>query len=135
MALVSISEAAKLVGRDRKTLYRAVAEGRLSVSQNATGARQVDISELARVFGDFPVARHSGATVAMPQDATPNATDATDATASLKTKIAALEAENAQLRERIEDKDKHIEDMRHTVRLLEHNPSKKKARWWPWSRG
>lgn len=132
MALVSISEAAKLVGRDRKTLYRAVAEGRLSVSQNATGARQVDIAELARVFGDFPVACHSGATVAMSQDATPNATDAT---ASLKAKIAALEAENAQLRERIEDKDKHIDDMRHTVRLLEHHPSKKNARWWPWSRG
>lgn len=130
MALVSISEAAKLVGRDRKTLYRAVAEGRLSVSQNATGARQVDIAELARVFGKFPVARHSGATVAMPQDETPNATDAT---ATLKAKIAALEAENTQLRERIEDKDKHIEDMRHTVRLLEHQ-SPRKGRWWPWSR-
>lgn len=128
MALVSISEAAKLVGRDRKTLYRAAAEGRLSVSQNATGSRQVDIAELARVFGDFNVARDNGATAAMPQDETPNAT------AALKAKIAALEAENTQLRERIEDKDRHIEDMRHTVRLLEHqNP--KKGRWWPWSTG
>lgn len=132
MTQVSISEAARLVGRDRKTLYRAINEGRLSVSHNAAGARQVDIAELSRVFGTFPMSRHSGDTVATPQDATPNATDAT---ASLKTKIAALEAENAQLRERIEDKDKHIEDMRHTVRLLEHHPSKKKARWWPWSRG
>jgi len=129
MALVSISEAAKLVGRDRKTLYRAVAEGRLSVSQNTTGARQVDISELARVFGEFPVARHRGSTMAMPQDKTPNATDVT---ASLKAKIAALEAENTQLRERIEDKDKHIEDMRNTVRLLEHHQPQKKRSWWPW---
>lgn len=132
MALVSISEAAKLVGRDRRTLYRAVAEGRLSVSQDVTGARQVDISELARVFGNFAVTCHSDATVTMSQDATPNVTDVT---ASLKAKIAALEAENTQLRERIEDKDKHIEDMRHTVRLLEHNQPQKKGRWWPWSRG
>lgn len=67
----------------------------------------------------------------MPQDATPNATDAT---ALMTAKIAALEAENAQLRERIADKEKHLDDMRNTVRLLEHRPSKK-WRWWPWSRG
>lgn len=128
MTQISISEAAKLVGRNRKTLYRAIKEGRLSATQNATGGRQVDIAELARVFGAFPVACHSGATGTMPQDATPNATDATT---YLKAKIAALEAENTQLRERIEDKEKHIEDMRNTVRLLEHRPSKK-WRWWPW---
>ncbi|WP_461175456.1 hypothetical protein [Uliginosibacterium flavum] len=126
MSQVSISEAATLVGRDRKTLYRAIKEGRLSATQTATGARQVDVSELARVFGVFPVARDSGATVPMPQDATPNETG------DLKAKIAALEAENVQLRERIEDKDKHIEDMRNTVRLLGHTAPKKRS-WWPWS--
>lgn len=130
MSQVCISEAAKLVGRDRKTLYRAIKEGRLSATQDATGARQVDIAELVRVFGIFHVERDSGTTVAMPQDETPSATDAT---ASLKAKIAALEAENTQLRERIEDKDRHIDDMRHTVRLLEHNQPQKKSRWWPWS--
>ena len=37
MTQISISEAAKLVGRNRKTLYRAIKEGRLSATQNATG--------------------------------------------------------------------------------------------------
>jgi excisionase family DNA binding protein len=128
---VSISEAATLVGRDRKTLYRAIKEGRLSATQTATGARQVDIAELARVFGVFPVARDSGATGPMPQDATPTATTETG---DLKAKIAALEAENVQLRERVADKDRHIEDFRNTVRLLEHQ-THKKSRWWPWSKG
>lgn len=128
MGQVSISEAAKLVGRDRKTLYRAIKEGRLSATQDSTGTRQVDIAELARVFGVFPVERDSGATVPTPQLETPSATTETG---DLKAKIAALEAENSQLRERIEDKDKHIEDMRNTVRLLGHTPPKKRS-WWPW---
>jgi excisionase family DNA binding protein len=128
MSLVSISEAAKLVGRDRKTLYRAIKEGRLSATQDATGARQVDIAELVRVFGVFTVARDSGETVSLPQ------TETGQTTADLKARMAALEAENAQLRERVADKDRHIEDMRQTVRLLEHQ-SPRRGRWWPWSKG
>lgn len=131
MSQVSISEAATLVGRDRKTLYRAIKEGRLSATQGVTGSRQVDIAELARVFGVFPVARDSGETAEMPQNETPSTTIVTG---DLKAKIAALEAENVQLRERIEDKDKHIEDMRNTVRLLGHTPHKERS-WWPWNRG
>lgn len=128
MSQVSISKAATLVGRDRKTLYRAIKEGRLSATQDATGTRQVDIAELARVFGAFPVARDSGETVSLPQTETGQTTD------DLKARLAALEAENAQLRERVADKDRHIEDMRQTVRLLEHQ-TPRKGRWWPWSKG
>ena len=126
MALVSISEAAKLSGKDKKTLYRYIKEGKLSVT-NATdatgvksGMRQVDVSELVRVFGalrSIDVKNATGATVVMSQHETVNATAET-------AKIAALEAENAQLRERLIDKEKHIEDMRNTVRLLEYKPQK-----------
>lgn len=130
MSQVSISEAAKLVGRDRKTLYRAIKEGRLSATQDVAGTRQVDIAELVRVFGVLDVARGRGETAATPQAETHNATAATG---DLKAKIAALEAENVLLRERIEDKDKHIEDMRNTVRLLGHTTPQKRS-WWPWSK-
>lgn len=135
MALVSIAEAAKLVNRDRKTLYRAIREGRLTATVNATGnathatgARQVETSELIRVFGKLAPQASCGATVAMPQDATPTATHATT---DFEAKIAALAAENAQLKERLADKEKHLEDLRNTVRLLEHTP--KKRSWWPWT--
>ena len=101
------------------------------MTHDVTGVTQVDISELVRVYGVFPVSRDNGATVSMSQDDTPNVTADTS---DLKAKIAALEAENVQLRERIEDKDKHIEDMRNTVRLLGHTPPKKSS-WWPWAKG
>lgn len=118
---VSISEAAKLVGKDRKTLYRYIKEGRLSATDATSGMRQIDVAELIRVFGALQPAgdkRDSGETVAMSQVATPN----------LEAKLASLEAENIQLKERLEDKERHIEDMRNTVRLLEHD--KRPRAWW-----
>lgn len=109
MALVSISEAAKLVGKARTTLYRAVASGRLSATTNATGETVIDIAELSRVYGEFRNARNSSATDASLRDATPDATS----------RISALEAEVTQLRERLADKDNHIADLRASIRLLE----------------
>lgn len=120
MALVTIAEAAKLSGKDRKTLYRYIKDGKLSATNATGGMRQVDVSELVRVFGSLQkisVPAPLSETVLMSQHETGNETNE-------KAKIAALEAENVQLRERLVDKEKHIEDMRNTVRLLEYKPQK-----------
>lgn len=56
----------------------------------------------------------------MPQVETANATSATTPeTGAEATRVAQLEAENAQLRARLEDKERHIDDLRNAVRLLE----------------
>jgi hypothetical protein len=51
MAMLGLSEAARLVGRDGSTLHRAMASGRLSYTKDAAGKRQLDPAELERVFG------------------------------------------------------------------------------------
>ena len=51
MALVTITEAAKLVRRSRRTLYRDIDKGRLSKSVTHDGATVIDTSELLRVYG------------------------------------------------------------------------------------
>lgn len=51
MALVSITEAAKLVRRNRSTLYRDIERGRLSKTVTAEGETQIDTSELLRTYG------------------------------------------------------------------------------------
>jgi len=51
MSSVTISKAATLVGKSRKTLYRHVSEGRLSVTKDACDKTLVDVSELIRVYG------------------------------------------------------------------------------------
>lgn len=108
---VTVAEAARLVGRDRKSLYRDIKAGRLSATQSDSGARQVAVSELLRVYGhlqSIQSGRDSRQVVAMPRDETATAT----------ARIAVLEAELQQLRERLIDKDKNIEDLRNTIRLL-----------------
>ena len=53
--LVTVTEAARLVGRSRQSLYRDyIKTGKLSPSQDlVTNRKLVSISELIRVFGDL----------------------------------------------------------------------------------
>jgi hypothetical protein len=50
MALIGLSEAARVTGKNRTTIFRAMKSGRLSFTMNGAGERQVDIAELERVF-------------------------------------------------------------------------------------
>jgi len=49
--IVSISEAARAAGINRRTLQRAIQTGRLSATIDAAGGRGVDLAELIRAFG------------------------------------------------------------------------------------
>jgi len=60
MALIGLNEAARLSGRNRSTLHRAMNDGRLSYSLDDSGDRRIDVAELERVFGTR-VARGNGA--------------------------------------------------------------------------
>lgn len=51
MALVSVTEAAKLVRRGRASLYRDIEKGRLSKTITETGDTGIETSELVRVYG------------------------------------------------------------------------------------
>ena len=51
MALVGLSDAARLTGKAHTTIHRAMKAGRLSFSLNGAGERQIDTTELDRVFG------------------------------------------------------------------------------------
>jgi hypothetical protein len=51
MAAIGLAEAARLTGRNRSTIHRAMRTGRLSFSKTADGERRVEVTELERVFG------------------------------------------------------------------------------------
>ena len=51
MALVGLSEAARLTGKHPTTILRARAAGRLSSSVNSSGQRVFDTAELDRAYG------------------------------------------------------------------------------------
>ena len=51
MALVTVRQAAELAGISRQAMYRCIASGRVSATVGHDGEKQVDTSELLRVFG------------------------------------------------------------------------------------
>lgn len=51
MAQLSVSAAARAVGKDRGTIHRYIKSGKLSVSKNTAGHTVIETAELLRVFG------------------------------------------------------------------------------------
>ena len=52
---VNISQAARLTGKDRKTIQRHMEKGTLSFERDRGGKRLVDIAELQRVYGEIKI--------------------------------------------------------------------------------
>lgn len=124
MAFVSVSEAATLVQRDRKSLYRDIATGKLSAVKDDRGRTKIDVSELLRAFGPFKSeSQETPETVSLPQAETVR--DTQKELESLRIENARLKAENAA-------KDENLSDLRRVVALLEHHKERPpKRRWWP----
>ena len=94
--MLTISAAAEAAGVNRRTLQRAIADGRLSVTRDAQGKRGVDPAELFRVFA----APSATATVAATDPAPPPpVTPGPDKPAppARPVTVAALDALSAQL--------------------------------------
>ena len=51
MALLSVSDAAKLTDRNRSTILRAIEKGHLSASRDGFGRYAIDPAELERLYG------------------------------------------------------------------------------------
>lgn len=95
----TINEAASLVGRTRRSVYRAMTEGRLAYGLEANGHRYIDTSELLRVYGAFDATSHT-VTPKMSHTVTPNSDDLAQAiAAAVAQAVEPLRAEIEKLRE------------------------------------
>lgn len=128
MAIVSLSEAARLVGKSRKTIQRYVADGRLSMSQDVQDKKGIDTSELMRVFGNLshPAAGTDGVT--MSQHIAPSVPDV----AALESRIKVLETEVQAKDELLAAKERHLASLEQALRLLQ-GPERPR-RWWNFGR-
>jgi len=136
MATVSISEAARLAGISRPTIYKLINSGELnftSVVKAGKTVKVIDTSELMRVFGT--ITNFSAAadfTVNPEQDVTQfNSHDLQD----LQHKIELLKKENEGLKEAVASRDDHISSLRQAMLLLEHKQDQQRplpppVRWW-----
>ena len=114
MALVSISEAARLVGKSRRTLQRDIVAGKLSKCDNG---QKLDTSELLRVYGAFlPVTNVAVGSATMSQDVAGKNETMSQDVADMRVRLAALEAENAALKD-------HLGSLKQAMLLLENKAS------------
>jgi len=118
MALVSISEAARLTGKARSTLHKYIKQGKLSTTTDQnTGNKNIETSELIRVFGKISNSSttdsDSVTNLSKLQQETPNTTQ------SLQIKLQLLEQENAHLKAEKELLSKNLDDIRQAMLLIE----------------
>ena len=124
MAIVSVSEAARLVGKSRRTIQRDIAAGKLSKCDNG---KKLDTSELIRVYGSLLNAPNDADKNAhMTQDVAPNIPPDV---AEMRIRLATLEAENAALND-------HLGSLKQAMLLLEHKEQQtstkttQQRKWW-----
>jgi excisionase family DNA binding protein len=127
MKHLSIGAAARLCGRSKSTISRAIASGKLSASRQGNGFA-IDASELARVFpwNTTTVAQPSQRNDTQPPPATPSGPS-----------IDALETENRLLREMLDSERETVADLRErltraTALIADQRQPQPRRRWWPW---
>lgn len=129
MAVVSLSEAARLTGKSRKTIQRYVAGGKLSLSQAVHGEKAIEISELVRVFGELSHPVPETTSVTESQTVPP---PVSSDVAALEVRIRQLETEAKAKDALLDAKDRHLASLEQALRLLEG--PKRDKRWWQfWS--
>lgn len=112
----TIDEAASLVGRTRRSLYRAMTEGRLAYSLEHDGRRYIDTTELLRVYGPFD---------APSQAVTPEMSHGVTLPADLAELIAKAvsQAVGKAVAEAVEPLRLELERLRLEQRRIEHKPT------------
>jgi predicted site-specific integrase-resolvase len=95
--MIGMTEAAKLTGKQRQTIHKAIKEGRVSAVRSESGEWRIDPAELFRVY--TPVSTMND-----------NQNDKVDS--DLQRIDSGLQRELELLRERIREKDSIIDDLR-----------------------
>ena len=125
MALIGLSEAAKLTGRNQTTIHRAMKTGRLSFSLGESGERRIDTAELDRVFG---INRPNGEAMAPPMQSHVTPVHEIEL---LRAWLADREETIRDLRERLDRADERVatevEERRGLLTLLTYQRTRS---WW-----
>ncbi|ARU59625.1 hypothetical protein A4U49_00080 (plasmid) [Acidithiobacillus ferrivorans] len=140
VAILSITEAARLFGKSRTTLYKYNKSGALSFVPGDDGKPAVDMSEMLRVFGSV-----HGGTVHNSQNEQGNTSKLDNEHGLLAEKVAALQEvvrRQDELLRKADDREKwlqeRLERSQQQIQALIHQPPEqpealqKRKKWWPW---
>lgn len=108
---LSLGQAARLAGRGKTTLTRAIQAGRLSATRHENGAYEIDLAELARVY---ELHHETPETVSRDRHAVHHATPTETVTRDPETvaRLAELETEVRMLKELLAEVRHHRDELR-----------------------
>ena len=113
MAKLSISAAARAVGKNRTTIYRHIEKGLLSTTKDVRGNHKIDTAELMRVFGEI---ESSGDSI----KATQVNTEQQATIELLKQQLESAEVREKKALEREERLYRELDDWKERYTLLEN---------------
>lgn len=132
MAIVTISEAARLTGKSRQTLHRHIVTGKLSKCNTEANGIGIDTSELLRVYGSIkdynvtPVKNKQ--TLHKFTDNVTHVTidknQQTDTIQQLEKELAILKVKVDEQEKRINAKQETIDTLKSALKLLEYKQTK-----------
>jgi hypothetical protein len=124
MPELSLSQAAKLTGKSKSTINRAIKTGKLSAARHDDGSYSIDPAELSRAFDMRPPEGSKGSGVE------PVETRLLERLAALEDMLNREREISADLKE---DRDRWRQQA--TALLTHQRPaSSTGTRWWPWRR-
>lgn len=125
--LVTITQASKLVGKARKTIYAHAKAGKVSLSKFTDGRTAIDTSELHRFYGEF-----KGGVTLNPLHKEENVTDGNavfDVLNELKKENTLMREEMKKLREEISSLNNRLEYKPADNNLTASAPAVEKAEY------
>jgi len=122
MAIVTISEASKLVGKTTRTIQRHVVSGKISKTTTPNGLAGIDTSELIRVYGQI---KSQDSDTKKSHDVTNKKdTIVNHDLQLLKQEITLLKVELDAEKKRVEDKQETIDTLKNALKILEYKQIK-----------
>jgi len=132
MAIVTISEAARLTGKSRQTLHRHIVTGKLSKCNTEANGIGIDTSELLRVYGSI---KDYNVTPVKNKQTLHKITDnvtyvtidknqQTDTIQQLEKELAILKVKVDEQEKRINAKQETIDTLKSALKLLEYKQTK-----------
>ena len=123
MPELSLSQAAKLTGKSKSTINRAIKTGKVSATRHDDGSYSIDPSELSRVFNTEP---HDSS---KRSDAEPDGTRLLERIEALEIMLNREREISADLKE---DRDRWRQQA--TALLTDQRSTTSSSKWWPWRR-
>lgn len=112
MTQLSVRQAAERVGVSRQTMFRHIAEGRVSATNNRQGQKQIAVSELLRAFGELQPESVTETVPATVRDSKRQTSARLDVTAAQALEIERLKGQLVLAEERLQIANERVSELK-----------------------